>query len=317
MQVFVDTANLDEIRAAMSWGVVDGVTTNPSLIKKEVERLKAAGQQVDMDCHIRNILQTVDAEHPVSLEVTATDAAGMVAQGKALFQKYNQVAQNVVIKIPVNTYAGNSFEGLRAIKSLDDAEIPVNCTLVFTPEQALLAAAAGATYVSPFAGRVDDYIRQQSGIEFSKGDYFPAEGWEAEADEEEDVEEDMLDDNGIVSGVDLVTKIADLFEKHEVDCNIIAASLRNPRQVRQVALAGADIGTIPFAVLKAMMQHAKTKEGMEKFTADIVPEYQALLGGSAPAQPARPTPAQQTQPSAQPKPQPSAHDLINRQRGGG
>lgn len=321
MQIFIDTANIDEIRTAIAWGIVDGITTNPSLIKKEVERLKAAGQPVNMQAHITSILQVAGADVPVSLEVTATDAQGMVNQGRLLHQRFNPVAGNVVIKIPVNTYTGNGFEGLKAIKALEDAEIPVNCTLVFTPEQALLAAQAGATYVSPFAGRVDDHIRGQAGIEFAKTDYFPAEGWETEADEEEDVEEDVLDDNGIVSGVDLVGKIVDLFEKHEIDCNVIAASLRNPRQVREVALAGANIGTIPFAVLRAMVQHEKTKEGMDKFGADVVPEYQSLLGGSAPAQAGgQQTPTQQSpQPRpAQPQPvqsrpvQPSAHDLVGR-----
>ena len=315
MQTFIDTANIDQIRTAKAWGILDGVTTNPSLIRKEVERLKAAGQQVDMDAHIRSILQTAGQDVPVSLEVTATDAQGMVAQGRGLHERFNGVAGNVVVKIPINTYAGNGFEGIKAIKALEGAGIPVNCTLIFTPEQALLAAGAGATYVSPFAGRVDDHIRAQAGIEFEKHDYFPAEGWEAE---DEDGTEDTLDDNGIVSGVDLVTKIAELFEKHEVDCNIIAASIRNPRQVREVALAGADIATIPFAVLAAMVKHPKTEEGMRKFMADVVAEYQLLLGGASPSAPAQaaPQPAPVTpqpvaqQPQAQ---QPSAYDLM-RQR---
>ncbi|MBN1275827.1 transaldolase [Candidatus Woesearchaeota archaeon] len=311
MQIFIDTANLDEIKAAMAWGVIDGVTTNPSLIKREVERLKAAGQAVDMDGHVRAILRAAGAENPVSLEVTATDAAGMAQQGKLLFQKYNGVMGNVVIKIPVNTYMGNGFEGLKAIKALEDAEIPVNCTLVFTPEQALLAAKAGATYVSPFAGRVDDHIRSQAGIAFEKGDYFPVEGWAAE---DEEGGEDTLDDEGIVSGVDLVAKIAELFEKHEVDSNIIASSIRNPRQAREVALAGADIATIPFSVLKGMMLHPKTKEGVEKFTADAVPEYQELIGRQAPQPVLERAAPQQPSPQPQQRPQPTAYDLANKRQ---
>lgn len=313
MQIFIDTANLDEIKIAKSWGIVDGITTNPSLIKKEVERLKGAGQPVNMEAHIKNILQVAGEDVPVSLEVTATDAARMAQQGKTLFKKFNDVANNVVIKIPVNTYVSDHFDGLKAIKILMEAEIPVNSTLIFTPEQALLAAKAGATYVSPFVGRIDDYIRQQAGIEFAKTDYFPAEGWEAEADEEdEDAEEEMLDDEGILSGVDLVTKIADMFEKHDIDdCYIIAASIRNPRQVREVAFAGAHIATIPPAILHTLLDHAKTREGLNKFKADVVPSYQAVVGG-APAQAAPQQSVPQGQP-AQPRPaQPSAHDLINR-----
>ncbi len=317
MQLYIDTANLNEIKEAISWGIVDGITTNPSLIKKETERLKAQGQQVNFEAHIKEILRAAGPELTVSLEVTATDAQGMINQGKLLYQKFNAVAGNVVVKIPVNTYVGDGFDGLKAIKALEDGEIPVNTTLIFTPEQALLAAQAGATYVSPFAGRVDDYIRAQAEIEFQKNDYFPLEGWETEA-EDEDGEEDVLDDNGIVSGVDLVTKIVDLFEKHEIDCNIIAASLRNPRQVRQLALAGADIGTTPFSVLRAMIQHPKTKEGMERFMADVVPEYQSLFGGSVPTPPAQPQqpvqqPAQPQTPPSQPQRQPSAYDLARQQ----
>lgn len=297
MQIFIDTANLQEIKEAISWGIVDGVTTNPSLIKKEVERLKNSGQTIDMTGHIRSILQLAGTDTPVSLEVTATDATNMIVQGRKLHADFNQIANNVVVKIPVNPCTGNTFDGLKAIKTLEEAEIPVNATLIFTPEQALLAARAGATYVSPFAGRIDDHIRTQAGTEFEKKDYFPAEGLEAETEEGD---EDTWDDNGILSGVDLVTKIADLFEKHEIDCNIIAASLRNNRQVRECALAGATIGTIPFSVLKSMIEHAKTTEGMKKFTADIVPEYAKLLGGSTP------TPQAASMQQSQPVQQPSA-----------
>ena len=326
MQLFIDTANIEQIKEAISWGIVDGITTNPSLIKKEVERLKAAGQPVDMAQHLRTILQLAGEGVPVSLEVTATDAAGMATQGKALYQQFNGVAQNVVIKVPVNTYAGSNYEGLKAMKLLADAEIPINATLIFTPEQALLAAKAGASYVSPFTGRVDDHIRTMAGTEFTKEEYFPQDGLVAET---EDGDEDTWDDNGILSGVDLVTKIADIFEKHEVDCDIIAASIRNPRQAREVALAGATIATIPFKVISDMTLHAKTQEGMQKFMADVVPEYQALVGGqTAPTQPAQPVQPQPTQPASQQPPQqsgyqprftqqqqPSAYDLARRQQG--
>ncbi len=314
MNIFIDTANLLEIKEAISWGIVDGITTNPSLIKKEVERLKATGQQVNFSEHIKAILTVAGPERPVSLEVTATDAEGMIRQGKTLFQKFNSTANNVVVKIPINTNTGDgkSFEGLKAIKALEDAEIPVNCTLIFTPEQALLAVKAGATYVSPFAGRIDDDIRSQAGIEFSKKDYFPAEGWEAESEDGED--EDTLDDNGIVSGVDLVAKIVDMFEKHEIDCNVLAASIRNSRQARECAIAGADIATIPFSVIKSMTEHHKTREGMTKFSADVVPEYRSLLGSEAstdPSQQASPRPVQARPVPQNNHPSPSAHDLVN------
>lgn len=301
MQIFIDTANIQQIQEVSTWGILDGITTNPSLIKKEVLRLKEAGQVVNLQSHLQKILSIAGEGIPVSLEVTATDAEGMITQGKKLHALFNTIADNVVIKIPVNTDMGEgkNFEGLKAIHALSSAEIPVNATLIFTPEQALLAAKAGASYVSPFVGRIDDYIRTQAGLEeFSKTEYFPSEGWEAEM---EDGEEDVLDDEGILSGVDLVGKIVDLFEKHEIDCDIIAASLRNKRQVREVALAGATIGTIPFTVLKEMLGHDKTKEGMKNFIADVVPEYQNIFGGQ---QPVRQVPVQQSpvQPQQSPPP---------------
>jgi len=274
MQLYIDSSNLEEIQQAFSWGVIDGITTNPSLIKKEVERLKATGQAVDMITHIKRLLQIAGPDNPVSLEVTGTTAEEMITQGKRLYNLFNNVANNVVIKIPINpdVQGGTtSFDGLKAIKALEEAGIPVNCTLIFTPEQALLAAKAGATYVSPFTGRIDDYLRAKMNKPFQKNDYYPSEG---DAPTEED---EIVDDNGIVSGVDLVEKIVDLFTKHDIDCNVLAASIRNPRQVREVALAGADIATVPFAVLKQLVEHYKTREGMKRFIADIVPEYQSLL----------------------------------------
>lgn len=277
MQLYLDSANTQEIQKAIKWGVIDGITTNPSLIKKEVQRLQANGQQADFEAHIKELLQLAGADRPVSLEVTATTTQEMIRQATYLYEHFNTVAGNVVIKVPVDADMGqgNNFDALQVIEALYAKEIPVNCTLIFTPEQALLAAKAGASYVSPFCGRVDDYIRAQNEIEFQKTDYFPQAGWETED------EEDTLDDNGIVSGVDLVEKIAELFEKHEIECDIIAASMRNTRQIREVALAGSHIATINFSLLQAMVQHPKTKEGMMKFTQDVVTEYQQLVDGIA------------------------------------
>ncbi len=275
MELYLDSANLDEIRTALSWGVIDGITTNPSLIKKEVDRLKAQGLSVSFEDHIKKLLLLAGEECPVSLEVVSTDFDGMVREGLVLFKKFNSLKNNVVVKIPVNpdVGSGNFSDGIRAIKFLEDQEIPVNATLIFTPEQALLAAKAGATYVSPFAGRVDDFLRSKLGRSFSKEDYYPAEGDAPSEDAE------IVDDNGIVSGVDLVEKIVDLFEEHEIDCNVLAASIRNPRQVREVALVGADIATVPFSVLKGLFFHVKTVEGMKKFLEDVVPEYREVFSG--------------------------------------
>jgi transaldolase len=274
MQLFIDSANKEEIKNALSWGIIDGITTNPSLIKKEVERLKSLGKSIDLDGYIKNLLELAGKNVPVSLEVTASDAAGMIEQGTSLFKTYNSIAGNVVVKIVMNTYVGDGFEGIKAINALSKQGIPVNATLIFTPEQALLAAKAGAAYVSPFAGRIDDYLRELNTINFDKNDYFPADGWSIEDDLDGD---EVIDDEGIVSGVDLIENIVSLFRTHKMSCKIIAASLRNNRQVREVALAGATIATVPYQVLIAMTKHVKTKEGMEKFSADVVPEYATLL----------------------------------------
>lgn len=272
MKIFVDTAELEEIKEACASGILDGVTTNPSLIKISVQKRKQRGETIDMKAYIQDILKTA-AGLPVSLEVIGTTFEEMVKEGKKLYQMFNDVAKNVVIKIPVNPSFVEStesvFDGIKAIRELCGAGIPVNCTLVFTPEQALMAAKAGAAYVSPFAGRIDDHIRSQNGISFGKSDYFPAEGWEKG--------ETILEDNGIYSGVDLVAQCVSVFENYDIETGIIAASLRNPRQVREVALAGADIATVPFDVLKGMLVHYKTVEGMKNFTADVVPEYEELI----------------------------------------
>ena len=161
MKIFIDSANLDEIELAFSYGILDGVTTNPSLIKKAIEERKAKGEDIDMNTYIKKILKTARGA-PVSLEVTEYSYEGMVEQALKLFRKFYPVAHIVCIKIPVNPSFqkndGLDYDGIQAIKALAEKRISVNATLVFTPEQALLAAKAGARFVSPFAGRVDDYI---------------------------------------------------------------------------------------------------------------------------------------------------------------
>ncbi|MBS3812641.1 transaldolase, partial [Candidatus Bipolaricaulota bacterium] len=156
MKIFIDTAELTEIKEAYSWGIVDGVTTNPSLIKKAVD----ARDRVNLEEYIEEILRTVDG--PVSLEVIGLTSDDMIEEGKYLYDKFNSVNDNVVIKIPINTSTeggeSENYAGLKAISELSSQGIPVNTTLIMKPEQALLAAKAGAHYVSPFAGRIDDYI---------------------------------------------------------------------------------------------------------------------------------------------------------------
>ncbi len=257
MKIFIDTAKLSEIKEANSWGIVDGITTNPSLIRKAVEEEK---KNMSLEEYIGEILRVAGKDRPVSLEVMSLKAWDMIREAEILYNKFNGIAGNVVIKIPINTYEGN-YEGLKAIKRLSEERIPVNCTLIMTPEQALLAAKAGARYVSPFAGRIDDYIREtklglKRGKDFQKGDYFPKVGYEG------------VDDNGIVSGVDLVASIVDIFSNYDYDTEIIASSIRNARQVREVAMIGVHIATIPFKVLEEMLLHPKTEEGVKKFSED-------------------------------------------------
>ena len=201
----------------------------------------------------------------MSLEVIGNTYETMFEQGMMLYNIFNPIAENVYVKIPINSSFDKTdatdFDGIKTIKALSDKGIPINCTLVFTPEQALLAAKAGARFVSPFAGRIDDYIRSQSGISFSKGDYFPAEGQKK---------------NNIL--LDLVAQIREVFDNYNInDTLVLAASIRNPRQLREAALAGADIATLPFSVIVKLLSHFKTREGMQKFTQDIVPEYAELF----------------------------------------
>ena len=269
MKVFVDTAKLSEIKAAIDLGVCDGVTTNPSLIKAAMDELK-----IGMEDYIKEICKIVDKGKPVSLEVISTETDKMVREAKTLYERFNPIANNVVIKIPISTATDletheDIDKGLKAIKELNNMGIKTNATLIMTPEQALLAAKAGATYVSPFAGRIDDYIRTNLGKKFEKSDYFPADGL---------IEENKgTDDNGILSGVDLVKKIVDIYKNYDIKSEVIAASIRNPRQVREVALAGAHIATIPFSVVEEMTKHPKTVEGVIKFSQDTVEEYKKIF----------------------------------------
>ena len=270
MKIFVDTAKLEEIEQAHALGILDGVTTNPSLVKKVVEGLKEKGEDINIETYLKKILELAKGL-PVSLEVIGSTYDEMVKEGRKIYEKFNPVANNVYVKIPVNPAmddeAANAYDGIRAIKTLSDEGIPINCTLIFTPEQALMAAKAGAKFVSPFAGRIDDYIKKNAGIADGKNDYFPQGGMGAH------------EDNGIVSGVDLVAKCVEVFDKYDIKTEVLAASIRNSRQVRECALAGAHIATLPFSVIKDMMMHYKTTEGMIGFTKDIVPEYASILRG--------------------------------------
>ncbi|TFG90900.1 MAG: fructose-6-phosphate aldolase [Syntrophobacterales bacterium] len=208
MKFFIDTGNIDEIKEGLSLGMVDGVTTNPSLVAKEKK---------DFDTVTREILAIVTG--PVSLEVVSEDAEGMVSEGK----KLAGLAENVVVKIPMTT------EGLKATRTLSSLGISVNQTLIFSPVQALLAAKAGARYVSPFIGRLDDISH---------------------------------------TGMDLVEQILTIFDNYAFDCEVIVASVRHPLHVLQAALLGADIATIPFKVIKQLAAHPLTDIGLEKFMAD-------------------------------------------------
>ena len=214
MKFFIDTANVAEIRKANDMGVIAGVTTNPSLIAKEGR---------DYAQTLAEIASFVDG--PISGEVKATteDAAGMIAEGRAI---YALDPKHMVVNIPMTS------EGLKAIKVLSAEGIPTNCTLIFSANQALLAARAGATYVSPFLGRLDDISQP---------------------------------------GIDLIRAISDIFANYpDIDTEIIAASVRNPIHVTDCALAGADIATVPFGVIMQMIKHPLTDAGIEKFKADYL-----------------------------------------------
>ena len=210
MKLYIDTANVDEIRRANDMGIIAGVTTNPSLIAKEGR---------DYAETLKEIASIVDG--PISGEVKATtaDAEGMIAEGREIAK----IHPNMVVKIPM------TIEGLQAVKVLTAEGIKTNVTLIFTANQALLAAEAGATYVSPFLGRLDD-INQP--------------------------------------GIELVRTIAEIFAVYGYETEIIAASVRNPIHVTDCALAGADIATVPYKVLEQMTKHPLTDAGIEKFQKD-------------------------------------------------
>lgn len=216
MKFFVDTAKVEDIKKANDMGVICGVTTNPSLIAKEGRDFKEV---------ISEIASIVDG--PISGEVKATtvDAEGMIAEGKEIAK----IHPNMVVKIPM------TVEGLKATKALSKEGIKTNVTLIFSANQALLAARAGATYVSPFLGRLDDIS---------------------------------------TPGVQLIADIADIFNIHGIETEIIAASVRNPIHVTDCALAGADIATVPYSVIEQMTKHPLTEQGIAKFQAD----YKAVFG---------------------------------------
>lgn len=293
MKIFIDTADLDEIKMACSWGIVDGATTNPSLIKRAVDKREG---KVTMEEYIPEIVKTVPG--PVSLEVIAVREKEMVKQAKFLYKKFSPYGK-IAIKIPINTCidkGGDEFEGLKAIKQLSEEGIPVNCTLCFTPTQALLAAKAGAVYISPFAGRLDDYVRQnigmKSGVDFGRDDYYDSDLMKLILKREASLKEKALisqlyvdltkgsaaaQDSGVYGGVELVKKIVTIYKNYGYKTEVLAASIRNLRQVMDVAEAGAHVATIPFNVLNEMIRHPKTVEGIKSFTADIVPAYAKLF----------------------------------------
>ncbi len=208
MKLFIDTANLNEIREAAELGVICGVTTNPSLIAKEGK---------DFIETIKEITTIVDG--PISAEVVAPDAEGMVKEA----EKLAALHKNIVIKIPITA------EGLKAVKILSSKGIKTNVTLIFSPSQALLAARAGATYVSPFVGRLDDIS---------------------------------------ANGIALIADVAEIFDIHGIKTEIISASIRSPESVVDSAKAGAHIATVPYKVIKQMLAHPLTDSGIDRFMKD-------------------------------------------------
>ena len=256
MKLFLDSADIVEIEKVLSYGILEGVTTNPSLIKEAAKKNKIK----DIEVYIKKILKLCKGL-PVSLEVIGSDYDSMLREGKLLFKKFNSVAKNVYVKIPINPCmklnCSESSDGVRVIKYLSKAGIPVNCTLVFTPEQAFLAAKAGAKFVSPFVGRENDYILEMSRT--AKG-------------------RKLLQEEGVVSGVDLVAQISEMFVRGNIETEILAASIRSKIQLREVAFAGADIATVPFEIIEVLTEHVKTVEGMKKFTKDVIPEYAKIFG---------------------------------------
>ena len=208
MKFFIDTANLDEIKEAASLGILDGVTTNPSLVSKEGKDFRKL---------LDEILKIVDG--PVSAEVISIDYEGILKEGRDLAK----IHKNIVVKIPLIK------EGLKACKTLTSEGIKVNVTLCFSPTQAILAAKAGATYISPFVGRLDDIS---------------------------------------TSGMDLISQIVQIYRNYNYKTEVLVASVRHPLHVVEAALIGADVCTIPFDVIKKMFNHPLTDIGLEKFLGD-------------------------------------------------
>ncbi len=208
MKFFIDTANTKEIKEAWDLGVIDGVTTNPTLISREKKSPARLFKEI---CGI--------VDGPVNAEVVSLDAAGMVKEGK----KLAKIHKSIVVKIPMTT------EGLKAVKQLSKLKIRTNVTLIFSPNQALLAAKAGASFVSPFIGRLDDISSY---------------------------------------GMDSVTQIMEIYDNYGYDTEVIVASIRNPLHVQDAAIIGAHIATIPFKVIEQLSKHPLTDIGLEKFLED-------------------------------------------------
>jgi len=208
MKIFLDTANIEHIRLAASWGVIDGVTTNPTLVAKEGKKFEPL---------VKDICSIVDG--PISAEAISEDSEGMVREAKEL----SKIHRNIVVKIPMTS------EGLKAVKILKKEGVKTNVTLVFSANQALLAAKAGATYASPFIGRLDD-----AGHE----------------------------------GMSIVREIITIFRNYNFDTKVIVASIRHPLHVIEAAKIGADVATVPFAVLEKMLKHPLTTAGIKRFLDD-------------------------------------------------
>ena len=208
MKIFLDTANFEEIKEVATWGILDGVTTNPTLLSKEKEDYKTL---------LKKICEVVDG--PISAEVVSLDPDGMVREASELVK----IGKNIVIKVPIST------EGLKAMRMLSDKGIKTNCTLVFSPIQALLAAKAGASFVSPFVGRLDDASH---------------------------------------IGMEIVGQIVTIFQNYDIPTEVLVASIRNPLHVVDAALMGADIATMPFKVLQQLVKHPLTDVGIKNFLAD-------------------------------------------------
>ncbi len=209
MKIFLDTANIEQIEKGVSWGIVDGVTTNPTLIAKEGHK--------DYKSALKKICEIVKG--PVSAEVISLEAEGMIKEAHELAE----IDENIVIKIPI------TFEGLKAVKKLSQEGIKTNVTLIFSPSQAILAAKAGADYVSPFVGRIDDISGE---------------------------------------GMKLVREIVEVFNNYLFETEVIVASVRHPMHFIESALIGADIATIPFQTLEKLIKHPLTDIGIERFLND-------------------------------------------------